>query len=127
MKHIHQILLLALGGTLGAIARFYVYLFADKYLNQTLPWGTLIVNLIGSLLIGVFWALFEKASIPLAVRLFVFIGILGSFTTFSTFAFDNFGLLHQGLFKVMFINILLNNIGGLFLCVTGVYLTRLLL
>ena len=116
-----QIILLAAGGSLGTILRYLSYQFADKYLNQHLPWGTLLVNLIGSFIIGLAWGMLDKTAISPAVRLFLIIGILGSFTTFSSFAYDSFFLLNQGQFKMMLVNILLNNVLGLLLCGLGYY------
>lgn len=124
IKTLHQILILALGGATGTILRYYVYVFADKHLNHILPWGTIIVNLSGSFVIGFVWGLLERSGIPPAFRLFVFIGILGSFTTFSTFAFDSFNLLNQGAPKMMLLNILLNNAGGILLCYAGIQIAR---
>jgi CrcB protein len=122
MLHAKSILLLIVGGSLGTIVRYLVYLLADRYLNHILPWGTLIVNLTGSLLIGIFWGAMENTNVPPALRLFLFIGILGSFTTFSTFAFDSMNLIHSGAYKTMIVNLLLNNLGGILLCMGGYYL-----
>jgi CrcB protein len=112
---------LAAGGSLGTILRYLIYQFADKYLNQHLPWGTLLVNLFGSFIIGFVWGLLEKTAVSPAVRLLLIIGILGSFTTFSSFVYDSFYLLNQGQFKMMLVNILLNNVLGLLLCGLGYY------
>ncbi len=124
MINIYPLLILIVGGAIGTIMRFLIFQLADKYLNQTLPWGTLLVNLIGSFLIGLLWSSFEKASIVPAVRMFLFIGVLGSFTTFSTFAFDNLNLAQEGAFRLMTINILLNNVLGIGLCFFGYYLIK---
>lgn len=120
-----QILMLIAGGSTGTILRYLVYLFADRHLNHNMPWGTLLVNLIGAFVIGVLWSTFERSAIPPALRVFLFIGILGSFTTFSTFAFESFVYLNQGQFKMLLINILANNLGGLLLCSGGYYLAKL--
>lgn len=119
-----QLLLLAAGGSIGTILRFFVYQTADKYLNKHLPWGTLLVNLFGSLAIGILWGYLDKSSVSPAIRLFIFMGLLGSFTTFSTFAYDSFYLLNQQAFKLFFINLLLNNILGILLCGGGYYLMK---
>lgn len=126
LTFLHKILLLSLGGTTGTLLRYFVYQFADRYLNKVLPWGTLLVNLTGSFAIGFIWGLLEKTGLPPAFRLFVFIGILGSFTTFSTFAFDSYNLLHQGAYKLLLLNLTLQNIGGLTLCVFGIYLAKII-
>jgi CrcB protein len=119
-----QLLLLAAGGSIGTILRFLVYQLADKYLNKHLPWGTLLVNLFGSLAIGLLWGYLDRSAVSPAVRLFIFVGLLGSFTTFSAFAYDSFYLLNQQAFKLFFINLMLNNVLGILLCGGGYYLTR---
>lgn len=124
MFHGKVLILLIAGGSLGTLLRYLIYLTADKYLNHLLPWGTLIVNLTGSLIIGFAWGLMEKTHVPPSVRLFLFIGILGSFTTFSTFAFDNMSLAQSGAYKMMVLNILLNNLGGIMLCIGAFHLAK---
>jgi CrcB protein len=119
-----QLLLLAAGGSVGTILRFFVYQTADKFLNKHLPWGTLLVNLFGSLAIGLLWGYLDRSAVSPAIRLFIFVGLLGSFTTFSTFAYDSFYLLNQQAFKLFFINLLLNNVLGILLCGGGYYLIR---
>lgn len=116
---------LIIGGAIGTVLRFVIYQFADRHLNHSYPWGTIIVNLLGSFLIGVLWSYFDKSSISPAMRVFLFIGILGSFTTFSTFAFDNLSLAQEGAFRVMAINILLNNVLGIGLCFVGYYVVKM--
>jgi CrcB protein len=116
-----QLILLAAGGSLGTVLRYLTYQFADKYLNQHLPWGTLLVNLIGSFIIGLVWGVMEKSALAPAWRFFLIIGVLGSFTTFSAFVYDSFYLFNQGQFKMLLINLLLNNGLGLLLCGLGFY------
>lgn len=127
MLSLHHLFLLILGGAIGTIARYLVFVLIDKQIGHAFPWGTLFVNLTGSFMIGLLWGFFEKINITPAMRLFIFIGILGSFTTFSTFAFDNFNLINQGAVKMMLLNVLLNNIGGIGLCFAGFYLIKLVL
>jgi len=76
-------------------------------------------------LIGVLWSYFDKSNISPAMRVFLFIGILGSFTTFSTFAFDSLSLAQEGAFRVMAMNIILTNVLGIGLCFVGYYLVKL--
>lgn len=122
----HQALLpLIAGGAIGTVARFAVYQLADRYLNQSFPWGTLLVNLAGSFLIGLLWSYFDKLNMVPAMRIFLFIGILGSFTTFSTFAFDNLNLLQEGAFRIVLLNIFLHNVLGIGLCFGGYYAMKL--
>ncbi len=121
MVNFNSILLLIVGGATGTLLRFGIYRLADSYMNRDFPWGTLIVNLIGSFLIGVMWSYFDRVTLTPAARLFLFVGIFGSFTTFSTFAFDSLGLFQEGAFKTMMVSILLNNVGGIGLCFAGYY------
>lgn len=121
----NQLILLAAGGTLGTVSRYLVYQLADKYLNQHLPWGTLLVNLAGSFVIGIIWGMAEKTAMTPAVKFFLIIGFLGSFTTFSSFAYDSFFLIHQGFFKLMIFNLILNNVLGLLFCAVGFYSIKL--
>jgi fluoride exporter len=89
-----QVFLVGAGGFLGAILRYAVGGWVHDMLNNaSFPYGTLIVNAIGCLLIGFLSGLAESRSVfgPQA-RLFIFIGILGGFTTFSSFAYETFSL-----------------------------------
>ena len=85
---------IAIGGSLGAISRYWVSMTTYQWLGQGFPWGTLAVNLIGSLVMGFLSVLLiYRFQISEAVRIGLLAGFLGSFTTFSTFAMDT---LHLG-------------------------------
>ncbi|MFK5855020.1 MAG: fluoride efflux transporter CrcB [Bacteroidota bacterium] len=122
---IHKILVVALGGSIGAVLRFLIFTFYDKLSNQNFPWATLAVNLIGSFMIGLLWGIFDKIYVTPGIRLFLFVGILGSFTTFSTFAFDVFSMSKEGDIKNIIIYILATNIFGIALAFGGYYLSKL--
>ncbi|MEA3503915.1 MAG: CrcB family protein, partial [Bacteroidota bacterium] len=79
-------LYIAAGGATGTLLRYYISGLAHKIGTGIFPWGTVAVNLIGALLIGLSWGLFDRITIPANNRLFLFIGLFGGFTTFSTFA-----------------------------------------
>jgi CrcB protein len=123
MDRLQILWLLIIGGAIGTSSRFGIFLIADKWFSRSFPAGTLIVNLLGSFLIGLLWGYLEKISAPPALRVFLLVGILGSFTTFSTFAFDSFNLLHQYGFGMFILNLLANNVGGILLCMLGLHLT----
>jgi CrcB protein len=93
-----KILLIGLGGGLGAILRYYLGGYVQQWANTfTFPVGTLVINLIGCLVIGLLSQLAETRSLfTPETRLFVFIGLLGGFTTFSTFGNESINLLRDG-------------------------------
>ncbi len=94
---IKNILLVGLGGSMGSIARYLCQRWFNEAYPHPFPWGTFAVNLSGSFLIGVIYAASEKTTVlsPQA-RLFLATGLMGGFTTFSTFAFENMNLLRSG-------------------------------
>ncbi len=114
-----KILLVLGGGAIGTLARYSLSGLTRNYLDGTFPYGTLAVNLTGSLVIGLIWGLWETSSISINMRTFVFIGILGGFTTFSTYALETINLFRYGEEKMAVINILANNILGLLLVFLG--------
>ena len=91
-------LLLALGGALGTLARFALSLLAAP-ISQSLPWGTIAINVIGSFVIGAFGTLTlaqGRFPVPEEARLFVMVGVCGGFTTFSSFSLQTLDLLRSG-------------------------------
>jgi CrcB protein len=122
-----KFILIALGGALGAVARYVVSGLDYKYSYGVFPVSTMIVNLAGSFLIGFLWGLFEVAVVSSNTRMFIFIGLLGGFTTFSTFALENFNLLRDGERHIAFLNIVLSNLFGIALVFVGYFLARALM
>jgi len=91
------ILAVAAGGALGSVARYLMGIGATRLLGLTFPWGTLIINILGSFLIGAFAELFAlKWNLPQEARVFLTVGICGGFTTFSTFSLDAWVLMERG-------------------------------
>jgi CrcB protein len=92
------IALLAVGATLGATLRYYLSVWAALQLSPDFPYGTLLVNLAGSVLLGAFMALVisEHWAISPQVRLLVATGFCGSLTTFSTYSYETVLLLQNG-------------------------------
>jgi fluoride exporter len=92
----NAILSVAAGGALGSVARYGVNIAAGRLLGPGFPYGTLIVNIVGSFLIGLLVAVFAHLwQTSEAVKLFLVTGILGGFTTFSTFSLDAATLLQR--------------------------------
>lgn len=110
---------IASGGVIGAILRYILAGIPHKYYWGTFPIGTLFVNLLGSFLIGFGFVLLGKENMSENLKLFLFIGILGSFTTFSTFMFESMNLFRDGDLKFALLNIALANILGLFFVYLG--------
>ena len=123
----YQALLVAVGGSLGALARYGLSTSVLTSAHDVVPWGTLAVNLIGSFLVGGLVELFDHVIVPPHVRALVTIGFLGAFTTFSTYALETINLLRDGEFRLAGINILANNILALVLVIVGIYCTRALI
>ena len=88
-----NLLLVGLGGFAGSVARYLL----SKLLNSNLPWGTLLVNVGGCFLIGLFYALADNGNLSSqATKLLLTVGFCGGFTTFSTFINENFMMLKAG-------------------------------
>jgi fluoride exporter len=120
-----EILAVALGGVIGAVARYLVYVAAGHLLGTSFPYGTLFVNVVGSFAMGVLvetWALVWSTST--AMRLLLATGILGAFTTFSSFSLD-FAVLFErrayGLCAIYTIASFVLSVGALF---AGLHLMR---
>lgn len=91
-----SILIVGFGGFVGTVARFLTSRYFQENVNSVFPWSTLVINIAGSLLIGVIYGISEKGDfLSPDVRLFLTVGICGGFTTFSTFSNDAFLLLRQ--------------------------------
>ena len=89
-----KILIIGLGGFAGSIARYLLYHGLDRHVQTYFPYGTFLVNIAGSLLLGIIYGLMQRGNIlSEEMRLFLAIGFCGSFTTFSTFAYENMILL----------------------------------
>jgi len=121
-----QILFIAAGGAVGAVMRYLVSGWAYTILGDGFPWGTLVVNLTGTFLIGFLWQLFEYFPISPQMRNLIFVGGLGAFTTFSTFAFETLNLFRAGDTHLGLANILVLDVVGLLLGLLGVILGRML-
>lgn len=93
---LNMVLLAAAGGAIGSMGRYMVGVLATRFLGITFPWGTMIVNILGSFMMGVLVSLLAlRFSVGNEVRAFLAIGLLGGFTTFSSFALDSVFLLEN--------------------------------
>jgi CrcB protein len=114
-----DILLVGLGGGIGSIARLLSQRSVQKMVDLSFPLGTFFINIIGSFLIGVIYALSERGNyLSPEIRLFLTVGFCGGFTTFSTFAYDNFNMISEKLWQYLIFNVG----GSLFFGIMAVYL-----
>lgn len=119
------LLLIAFGGALGSVLRYGASLGAYSMLGRGFPYGTLFVNVTGSLLMGFLSIiLLERFNISPEWRAAILVGLLGSFTTFSAFSFETLNLLEQGDMLRAFANIALSVIVCLIAVWIGVSLGR---
>ncbi len=109
-----KLLSVAIGGAAGALARYGTVVFYQRYVPTTFPLAILTVNAVGSLLFGLVWAYAEDRNwISENMRLLVLTGFLGSFTTFSTFAFDEAMFVRGGSWAMFVANLLISNAAAL--------------
>ena len=113
--------LVFLGGGIGSLLRYIFSLLLARINDNPLKISTLGVNIIGSLLIGIAWAYFEKFQLLQNYRLFIMIGILGGFTTFSSFALENLNLFKDGYWKLAIFYIFASNIGAILSAFVGYF------
>jgi CrcB protein len=97
----------AIGGAVGAVFR-YAVLGLVQTGNTVFPWGTLVVNVVGSFLIGLLWAFFDQGAISPNMRTFLFIGVLGGFTTFSAFSLETMNLIRDSERTMALFNVMLS-------------------
>lgn len=117
--------MVAAGGAAGAAARYLVYVLAGQFLGTGFPFGTLIVNIVGSFIMGVLvegmalaWTIGEQ------MRLFLAVGVLGAFTTFSTFSLDVGLLYERGKIALIALYVSVSVIGSIGALFLGMYLIR---
>lgn len=100
------ILLVAVGGAIGAVLRYLMGMSIALALPYPFPLGTLAINVLGSFLIGVLFFVFNESSWQEMFRAFVVVGILGGFTTFSAFSLETLGLINNGRYGAAMIYVL---------------------
>lgn len=115
---------IASGGALGAVARYLVTLVMIRWLGGEFPFGTLAVNVSGSFLAGFFWGILGETTGSHRTQALFFIGMLGAFTTFSTYALDSLHFYENGQGGMALLNILANNTGALLAAWAGFALAR---
>jgi len=114
-----QILSIATGGAIGSVMRYAISNGVYALLGRGFPYGTLVVNVVGSLLMGLlFVTLVERLDVTPALRLAILVGFLGAFTTFSTFSIETLNLMQAGEIIKAGINVLVSVV----LCIAATWL-----
>jgi CrcB protein len=120
-------LIIGIGGFLGANFRYLVGGWVADWLGSDFPYGTLIINVSGSFIIGMFLTLItDRFAAPPNLRLFFAIGFLGAYTTFSTFSFESLALIQSRAYLAAAVNVVGSTVLGLLAVAAGVVLGRLL-
>ena len=115
----NQLLAIAAGGAVGSVLRFLMSTWVHSFAGRDFPYGTLTVNVLGSLVMGFLFVLFlDRLSDNAVLRAGILIGALGGFTTFSSFSIETFNLIEQG----DLVRAMLNIVGSLILCVSATWL-----
>lgn len=121
------VLLVALGGAAGAVTRYVLDGWISDRAGGTFPWGTLLVNLSGSALLGILFALaIERGFLPASVRAPLLIGFLGAYTTFSTLMLESWRLLEDGAVGIAALNAFGSVVLGLAAVFVGLTIGRAL-
>jgi CrcB protein len=116
-----KLTLLALTGAAGTLARYGMSGFVQRIVPGSFPWGTLAVNALGCLAFGVVWALAEERMVISGqTRIILLIGFMGSFTTFSTLAFETSQMLDDSQWFLAAANLLAQNVSGILLVWCGI-------
>ena len=113
-------ILIGLAGLIGTLLRYWLSGYVARQYGETFPWGTMAVNLIGCFAAGaLFYATEERFLINPTLRTVVLIGLLGGFTTFSSYGLQTFTLLRDGEYVLASANIVASNVLGLFMVWAG--------
>ena len=117
--------LVLLGGMVGAPTRYLTDLLVQSRHSSRLPWGTLVVNVAGSLVLGAVAGLSAAGHLPLWVLTLVGVGFCGALTTFSTLSFETFRLLDERLWRTALLNMAVSILAGLGAVALGFWLGSL--
>lgn len=122
-----KIFLIALSGAAGTLARYGLSTFAVRINIFRIPAGTLIVNVIGCFVFGLLFSLMERTfQISSDLKMYLLIGFMGAFTTFSAFAYDSLSLIRNGNFVAAFIYIFIQIAAGLVVLFAGIKIAEII-
>ncbi len=122
-----KLIVVAIGGAIGSVLRFLIGVYLAKIINPYFPYGTLAVNTIGSFMLSLLMILsLEKLSLNPLWRLFLAVGLMGGFTTFSSFTYETLSMFMEGNYIKGFFNIFLNFTFSFLFAFLGIILGKLL-
>lgn len=122
-----KIILIGLAGLIGTLCRYWLSGLVARQYGENFPWGTLVVNVLGCFLAGSLFCLMEERFlVSPTLRSVVLIGLLGGFTTFSSFGLQTFTLLREGELALAALNVTLSNLLGLLMLWAGYSLVKAL-
>lgn len=122
-----RIIFVGVAGLLGTLGRYWLSGFIARRYGETFPWGTLVVNALGGFVTGaVYYVSEERFLVGPTVRSVILIGLLGGFTTFSSYGLQTFTLLREGEFGLAVMNVTLSNVLGVLLIWAGYTLMKAL-
>lgn len=122
---IKQLILVGVGGAVGSILRFIISILSIKWFTTSFPFGTMTVNIIGSLLLGLVMGYVIKTHTDTEqIRLLIGVGFCGGFTTFSTFAYENITLLQQNNYSQFLLYVFISLVFALLAILAGFWLSK---
>ena len=119
-----SLVFVALGGACGAILRYLLSGLINRYVESAFPAGTLGVNLLGCLAVGLLWEPLAHTALSPHARTFFLIGVLGAFTTFSTYGIESVNLMRAGELRLALLNLFLSNVLGIAFVLLGLGVSR---
>jgi len=122
-----KLLYVGVGGFVGAVLRYWISGWVYQFVGTDFPYGTLVVNVIGAFLLGIFMTMALQTNVSAAVRHLVAIGMLGAFTTFSTFSYETLQLFQHGEVWRGVFNVGVSVIAGLIAVWLGMLLGRFMI
>ena len=122
------LLIIGIGGFIGTVARYLSQQLVYRFYPATFPLGTLSVNVLGCLLIGIFYSISERGNLLSPEwRLFLTTGLCGGYTTFSTFSYESVQLLNDGEYSYVVLYATASVVLGIFATILGVWITKTML
>jgi len=122
------LLIIGIGGFIGTIARYLSQQLVYRFYPATFPLGTLSVNLLGCLLIGIFYSISERGNLLSPEwRLFLTTGLCGGYTTFSTFSYESVQLLNDGEYSYVAVYAVASVVFGILATIFGIWITKTIL